>query len=127
MQVLNVACGGDLHTHIPDTIENAIAHRRPQRLPIEHRATVEPASRLATILGATEFVVQSWHHQAIREIGHGLRPVAWAEDGVIEAVEHDSHAWCIAVQWHPELQPDDPVQQRLFDGFVARCSNGDRA
>jgi putative glutamine amidotransferase len=53
-----------------------------------------------------------------------LRPVAWAEDGVIEAVEHQRHPWCIAVQWHPELQPDDPVQERLFASFVEFCANG---
>jgi len=124
MQVLNVACGGDLHIHIPDSFENAIAHRRPERLPAEHHATVERSSRLATTLGVMDVIVQSWHHQAVREVGRGLRAVAWAEDGVIEAIEHDSHAWCLAVQWHPELQPHDPVQQRLFSELVAHSANG---
>jgi putative glutamine amidotransferase len=124
LQILNVACGGDLHAHIPDAVDDAVAHRRPQRRPIEHRAKVDAKSRLAHILGATDFVVQSWHHQAIREVGTDLRQVAWAEDGVIEAVEHTRHPWCLAVQWHPELQPDDPVQQRLFSAFVARTTDG---
>ena len=124
MQVLNVACGGDLHAHIPDSVENAISHRRERLCPSEHRATVEPASRLATILGTTDCVVRSWHHQAVRELGRSLRPVAWSEDGVVEAIEHDSHAWCFAVQWHPELQLDDPTQQRLFSELVAHSANG---
>ena len=124
MQVLNVACGGNLHIHIPDSVENAISHRRERLGPSEHRATVEPASRLATILGTTDCLVRSWHHQAVREVGFGLRPVAWSEDGVIEAIEHDSHTWCLAVQWHPELQLDDPAQQRLFSEFVSHSANG---
>lgn len=121
MQVLNVACGGDLHVHIPDTVENAIAHRRPERKPVAHLANVAEESRLAGILGATRIDVQSWHHQSIREIGRDLRAVAWTEDDVVEAVEHLTHPWCFAVQWHPELQTDDPVQQRLFVSLVAEA------
>ena len=44
----------------------------------------------------------------------GLRAVAWAEDGVVEAVEHVVHPWCIGVQWHPEMQLDDGAQQNIF-------------
>jgi putative glutamine amidotransferase len=124
MQILNVACGGDLYPHIPDAIESTVAHRKPRQKPTDHRATVDPRSRLAAILGETDLTVRSWHHQAVREIGTNLRAVAWAEDGIVEAVEHDAHSWCIAVQWHPELQPDDPVQQRLFSAFVARVVRG---
>ena len=79
---------------------------------------VDPASRLAGMLGATEVTVCSWHHQAIDRLAPGLKVVAWAEDGVIEAVEHESHAAAIAVQWHPEMQLADPAQQRLFRAFV---------
>jgi putative glutamine amidotransferase len=121
MQVLNVACGGDLHAHIPDTVTNAILHRHPGRTPVTHPATVAEESRLAAILGATRVDVRSWHHQAIREVGRDLRAVAWTEDDVIEAVEHLTHAWCFAVQWHPELQLDDPAQQRLFAHLVAEA------
>jgi putative glutamine amidotransferase len=123
MQVLNVALGGDLHVHIPDAIDGAIAHRKPERDPLDHRATVEADSRIGAILGATDLLVKSWHHQAVREVGSSLRAVAWAEDGVIEALEHQSHPWCMAVQWHPELQPDDPVQQRLFTALVTESAH----
>jgi len=126
MQVLNVACGGDLHAHIADSLENAIPHRAEQLVPTEHGATIAPDSRLAGILGTTQCTVRSWHHQAVRQVGRGLRPVAWAEDGVIEAIEHERHYWCLAIQWHPELQLNDPLQQRLFSDLVSR-SNGDSA
>jgi putative glutamine amidotransferase len=123
MQVLNVALGGDLHVDIPDAVGKAVAHRHPERRPVRHEATVDALSRLGTILGAKKLVVESWHHQAVREIGRDLKAVAWAEDGLVEAVEHVSHRWCVAVQWHPELQPDCPIQQRLFSALVAATAD----
>jgi putative glutamine amidotransferase len=122
MQILNVALGGDLHVDIPDAIGQAVAHRRPERRSVQHQAKVDARSRLGAILGASTLVVESWHHQAVREIGRGLKPVAWAEDGIVEAVEHLTHPWCMAVQWHPELQPNCPTQQRLFSALVAATS-----
>ena len=62
------------------------------------------------------------HHQAINRLGAGLRVVARADDGVIEAVETQSPGWLVAVQWHPEdTAADDPVQQRLFDELVTQA------
>lgn len=122
MQILNVALGGDLYPHIPDAVGKAVAHRKPERRPIPHEARVKEASLLATILHTTRMVVESWHHQAVRELGADLKPVAWSDDGIIEALEHQTHRWCIAVQWHPELQPGDPVQQRLFSALVAESA-----
>jgi putative glutamine amidotransferase len=118
MQVLNVTLGGDLHPHLPDLGNSAVEHRLPERVHTHHQASVATESRLAEMLGSTEVKVCSWHHQAIRRLAPGLRPVAWAEDGIIEAVEHEGNALCIAVQWHPEMQMDDPAQQRLFRAFV---------
>ena len=80
---------------------------------------VEPSSRLAGILGTTELPVRSWHHQAVGRLGRGLRAVAWASDGVIEAVEADHHPFTFAVQWHPEVGAlDDPRHLRLFEALV---------
>lgn len=118
LQVLNVVCGGTLHVHLPDHYGERIAHRAPPRDTSMHAVRIDPDSRLARILGTTDADVRSWHHQAIDRLGDGLRPVAWAEDGVIEAVEHVEHPWCVGVQWHPEMQLDDPVQQRLFGALI---------
>jgi putative glutamine amidotransferase len=118
MQVLNVALGGDLHPHLPDLDGSTVEHRLPDRVHTHHRATVDPTSRLAGMLGATTVRVCSWHHQAIDRLAPGLKAVAWAEDAVIEAVEHESNPLAIAVQWHPEMQLDDPVQQHLLRAFV---------
>ena len=122
LQVLNVALGGDLHVHLPDLGGNTVAHRHPERLPTRHPACIQEGSLLASILGTTQVNVLSWHHQAVHRLGRELRAVGWAEDGVVEALEHETHPFCIAVQWHPEMQLDDPVQQRLFQAFVARSA-----
>jgi putative glutamine amidotransferase len=66
--------------------------------------------------------VQSVHHQAVGRLGAGLRAVAWAEDGVVEAVESEKHSFVVAVQWHPELDvyKDEP-QVTMFDELVMRA------
>jgi putative glutamine amidotransferase len=110
LQLLNVAMGGTLHQHL-GTDDHW--HRT-------HPIDVEPASLLARALGTTRpQACHSVHHQAIKDLGAGLRVVASADDGVIEAVELDTPGWMVAVQWHPEdTAADDPVQQRLFDALV---------
>lgn len=120
IQVLNVALGGTLHEHLPDDFGEEVLHRLPPRVATQHPLQLAEDSRLAKLLGECQFTAASWHHQAIDTPGAGLTPVAWAADGVIEAVEMPSHPWLIAVQWHPELTAsEDPLQQRLFDQFVA--------
>lgn len=118
LQVLNVARGGTLHLHLPDIVGEDVAHRLPPRLPTRHHVRIEPNSRTAEILESTDVEVCSWHHQAVERLGEGLRAVAWAPDGVVEALELDDHPWCFAVQWHPEMQIEDPTQQRLFAALV---------
>lgn len=119
LQLVNVVRGGTLHVHIPDVFGERIPHRAPPRVPIPHSIAVDPGSRLASQLGSVQFSSASWHHQAIDRLGAGLRAVAWAPDGVIEAVEMAENPNLIAVQWHPELTAaDDRSQQALFDSFV---------
>ena len=122
LQVLNVALGGDLHEHLPDVFGDRVLHRDPDRMPTSHAVTVEPASRLAEVVGVTAATVRSRHHQGARRVGERLRAVAWSEDGVIEALEIADRRFCVAVQWHPELALEDAVTRRLFGAFVAACS-----
>jgi putative glutamine amidotransferase len=101
MQALAVAAGGtliqDIHTLVPDALE----HEQPTD-PAEgwHSLRVE-SSALRLVLGRAP-VVNSTHHQAVDDPGP-FRPVAWAPDGVIEAMELPGHPFCTGVQWHPEL------------------------
>ncbi len=124
-QVLNIAFGGTLIEHIPDAIDSHIDHRMSEKEHACHGVTVEPDSLVARIMGATEVVPASWHHQAIGDLADGFRVVARAPDGVIEAIESPGHPWLLAVQWHPEITSgSDPTQQRLFDGLVAAARGG---
>ena len=119
MQLLNVALGGDLVSHIPDQFGDAVAHRHPELRAVVHPVHIDPKSRLAAILGATELSVHSVHHQAVGRLGDGLRAAAWSPDGVIEAVESDRHGFLIGLQWHPELAAlDDARQRRLFEELI---------
>lgn len=128
-QVLNVALGGTLVTHLPDVVPDpdggGVLHRieppEPQEIatPTPHEVTVEAGCHLAEVMAATVVTPMSWHHQSIDRLGDGLRVVARAPDGVIEATELAGHPWLLSVQWHPELTAaDDPTQQRLFDALV---------
>ena len=123
LQVLSVASGADLITHVPDVYGETIAHRldHPRR-PIAHEVQLQPYSRLATLLGASTITVVSWHHQAIKTIPKGWTIVAQAADGLPEALEYTDHPWMLAVQWHPELSPHEPVHQRLFQALVKAAS-----
>jgi len=99
MQLVNVALGGDLVQHLHDGAHANAAD--PADSMIDHRVELDADSVLARLLGATELEVRSSHHQAVNRTGEGLRAVARAADGTIEAIEHtDAPVWC--VPWHPE-------------------------
>ncbi len=118
MQVANVALGGTLHEHVPDVVEKDI-HRGADKGWTVQRLRVYPGSLLAEIMGATEVATYSGHHQAVKELGAGLRVTAMAADGIIEALEMPSHPWLVGVQWHPEVSAaEDPSQQRIFEALV---------
>ncbi len=118
LEVLVVATGGNLVPHLPDEFGEAIAHRSHQSRHSEHTVKICPKSRLASTIGITEAHIVSWHHQAVRTVPAGWRVTAKAGDGVIEALEHETHPWAIALQWHPEMAPHDPHQQRIFQSLV---------
>ncbi len=118
LQLLDVALGGTLIEHLPDEVGEEVAHRLPPKAPVLHPVEVERRSALAGLLGATRATPLSWHHQAVRRLGRGLRAVAHAPDGVVEALELEGAPRVTAVQWHPELTAAaDPAQQRLFDAL----------
>ena len=86
--------------------------------------SVDPGSRLATVVGAHALAVNSIHHQAIDRLGASLRISAHADDGVIEGVESDDPRWwMIGVQWHPEelTTTPEPWDRRLYAAFANAC------
>jgi putative glutamine amidotransferase len=124
-QALNVVRGGTLHQHLPDD-DAALPHRQQQ--PSEeatHGVKIHPPSQLARLLGRTNLEVNSFHHQAVSRLGRGLTAVAWATDGVIEAVEDARRPFTIGVQWHAECMADRDEQAALFRGLVEAARNHD--
>jgi len=122
IQLLNVARGGTLHQHIPDD-PGVPAHGQPGVAGGDrrHAVTLDADSLLAEVMDTTRVTASCHHHQAIAQLGDGLRVVGRASDGIVEALELDG-AFVLAVQWHPEdTAADDPAQQRLFDALVRRA------
>jgi len=120
IQLLNVALGGTLVQHIPDEFRNAVLHRaRARDVTLVHSIEIEPGSLLARVLGATRTAVNSFHHQAVKRLGKGLRVNCRAPDGVIEGVESDDGRPMLAVQCHPEdCCVRYPLFQKIFDWLV---------
>lgn len=119
-QVMNVALGGTLYTHIIDQLNGAIDHDYPGNLrrTIVHPVNVDETSRSAEIFGETLLNVNSLHHQGLKDIAPGLRVVGHAPDGLVEVVELPDHPYAVAVQWHPEWLTNQLPMQRLFKSFV---------
>lgn len=120
-QVLNVALGGTLYRTVEEH-PGAQRHAFYPDLPYDlrpHQVQLAEDSRLATIIGAPLVAVNSLHHQAVRDLAPRVRAVAYAPDGMVEALEVYEHPFALAVQWHPEALPDAPEMRRLFEAFVA--------
>jgi len=110
-QALNVACGGTLHQHLP-------GHRQSEPGPTTtHEVEVLAGTRLAGLIGRGSYAVNSFHHQAVDEVGQGLRVAALAADGMVEAIEGGA-GFAIGVQWHAETLAD----ARLFEALVSACA-----
>lgn len=121
MQLLNVALGGTLVQHIPDEVRGALAHEQPNpRTEPGHSVNLEKGTRLAGIAGKKMLEVNSAHHQAVKALGRDLRVSGVAPDGVIEAIEHVSHPFCLGVQWHPEYLVST-ADGEIFRAFVESC------
>ncbi|HEY6072422.1 MAG TPA: gamma-glutamyl-gamma-aminobutyrate hydrolase family protein [Anaerolineales bacterium] len=118
IQVMNVALGGTLYTHLPDQLPNALDHPGSRYRELVHLVNVDESVRLAGILGETLLHVNSLHHQGVKDLAPSLNAVGYAPDGLIEAVELPGHPYAIGVQWHPEWLTDQPAMQRLFRSFV---------
>ncbi len=121
MHVVNVACGGTLQQHLPG-VQGRDAHGDPTAgRSVAHGVEVAAGSRLGSALRRHRLHgCVSHHHQAVELIGSRLVPVAWSDDGLVEALElPPDDPWLVAVQWHPEANAaEEPMQQAIFDAFA---------
>lgn len=116
LQVVNVARGGTILTDMP-------THHRH----VVSELVLDDATMARSAIGQSHVRISCYHHQAVDQVGSGLRATARTSDGVIEAMERDTPgAWFLALQWHPEdTAATDPAQQAVFDSLVA-AAGGDR-
>lgn len=126
MQVINVARGGTLRQHLPEELGDD-EHRRVAGSfsGNEHPVRLAEGSRAEEAARTDSRAVISHHHQAVDDLGAGLRVSGWHDgDGVAEAIEADDPAWLVGVQWHPEVDPGSSVIAALVAAADERRREG---
>ncbi len=121
-QLINVALGGTLYVDIPEELPAALEHRKVKGQDSEHLIAVVGGSLLFKISTEVEGTVNSAHHQAIHQLGRGLRAVAYSPDQIIEAIEWESlygSNFLLGVQWHPErMDWNSPFSGKIAAHFL---------
>lgn len=121
LQLMNVALGGTLHQDIFTQCSNALGHF-PKKMPVDtlyHSITIEENSILFDIFKKEELRVNSYHHQAVKDVAGSFRATALSADNVIEAIEHREKEFVMGVQWHPEdLTIKHPHFIKIFSALV---------
>ncbi len=123
IQLMNVLLGGDLYQDLPTEHPSDTEHHMspPYDRPI-HRVEVEAGTRLSDLIGAGEYAVNSYHHQAVKTLAPRARAMARSEDGLVEALEVPGQRFAVGVQWHPEFAFEkDPKCRTLVQAFVDAC------
>jgi putative glutamine amidotransferase len=120
MQLLNVASGGTLNQHVPDSHGHE-DHRRSLGSfdDADHDVRLEPGSLAERAAGEARHATKSHHHQGIDRLGDGLRVTGWAEiDDLPEAIEAPGRRFVLGVQWHPEADE----LSRVIESFVSEAA-----
>lgn len=123
IQILNVASGGTLYQDLES--EGGFLHHFLDQMPrncASHTDHLMKGSLLEEIFGKEEIEVNSFHHQAVRDIGPDTEVMARSLDGVIESIRIKSgHPFSVGVQWHPEMMYDSEEQAKIFQAFIRAC------
>lgn len=126
LHIVNTAQGGKLYQDIHAELPEANVHRIPEGSPddyehqVVHQVKFKPGSKLAQIMGEGPLGANSYHHQAIKQLGKDVEAVSWSEDEVIEGIEVKGQRFAVGVQSHPEsLEATiEPAWRKLFSAFV---------
>lgn len=125
MQLINVVFGGTLYQDITNLDEVFVQHVQQSKPHFAtHSVDIEPNSHLSNFL-ENEFMVNSYHHQAIKELGNNLTASAYSKDNIIEAIEYidDNHS-IIGIQWHPELTVHHDIHSvKIFEDLIKRVES----
>ncbi|MEW9668935.1 gamma-glutamyl-gamma-aminobutyrate hydrolase family protein [Ammoniphilus sp. 3BR4] len=124
-QILNIAAGGDMYQDIYTQKSSPLLQhsQNAPRYHVSHYADIRQKTLLHRIMGEERIKINSFHHQAVRNLADGFCIAATSTDGVIEAFDSREHAFVLGVQWHPEdLILKHPIMFKLFTAFVAACT-----
>lgn len=126
-QLINIACGGDIYQDIPSQYSNKVKHKKneSEKEDVRHFIKIEKTTMLCNILKTNKIIVNSTHHQALKNIAEGFIVSARSEDGIIEAIESREHRFVLGVQCHPEdMYKESKLFLDLFKKLIQEASQG---
>ena len=123
IQLINALCGGTLYQDLPSEYECKVEHHmEPPYDRACHQVRLVEDELLAKWFGKNELGVNSYHHQAIKELAGSLKALAYSEDGLVEAVYRPTSRFVMAVQWHPEFNYRvENTSRIMFEKFIEAC------
>jgi len=124
-QLINIALGGTILQHIPNAADHQPAQQeKGKRKVIKHAVEITGGRILRKLFGEKKITVNSYHHQAVapEALGRGLKAVAFADGGIVEAIEANELQFILGLQWHPERMPWRAHASRVFNALVKAAS-----
>ena len=122
-QLINVALGGTLWQDLPSQQPSELSHvQKEGAFEHSHNVSILPDTPLADILGKERLTINSFHHQAVKDVAPGFSVMARCEDGIIEAIWNPNKRFLWAVQWHPEeIWKIEHSSAHIFQAFIDAC------
>jgi putative glutamine amidotransferase len=125
IQCINIALGGTIYQDIHEQLKDKQLIKHSQNAPrwhVTHEVSIKKGSFLHQVCKSEKTYVNSFHHQAVKDIAPDFQATSWAEDGIIESIEYSKDCFIVGVQWHPEdLWKKHAAQKELFVEFVENC------
>ena len=125
MQIINTYYGGSLYQDLSYRNEPTFRHMQghsPSQ--VTHQITIEKNSKLASIISESQMMVNSFHHQVVKDVAKNFKIAARANDGVIEAIEPNDKSFILGIQWHPEMlhESKPEMNEKIFGSFIKNAS-----
>lgn len=124
-QVLTVATGGTLYQDLSEHEGTYVKHfQETHNGDYSHKVTLEPDSLISGLFDKTIYT-NSFHHQSAKDLGEGVRAIAYSQDHIIEAIQVENHKFALGIQWHPEAMfaHGDESMRPIFDAFISACKS----
>jgi putative glutamine amidotransferase len=125
VQIINVAMGGTLYQDIHEQLKDRQLIKHDQNAPrwyTTHEVVIKKETFMWEVFNSEKTLVNSFHHQAVKDIAPDFEATAWSEDGIVECIEYRKDCFAAGVQWHPEdLWKRNAAHHELFKKFANIC------